>query len=277
MERDRHLLSIREFSDFTGIKQTTLRYYDDIGLFSPVLHTDSGYRYYSPTQITALNAIQVLIELNVPMRSIIKIQQGRTPEKMLNLCFDTRKQLDTILRRTTRLNNIISAFQNLLFDSMKVGSSDEFGISLDYFPAQAGTLGPVNDFGERDDFFVGFQNFCMSAMELKMDLCFPVAGYFESAEGFFGQPGRPDRFFLMDPMGREEKEAGVYLYSYLRGGYGEVGDLPERMKAYAEENDIELNGPVYHIFLNDEVSVRDSTEYVSLLAITATPRNTSAS
>ncbi|MDR0596606.1 MAG: MerR family transcriptional regulator [Clostridiales Family XIII bacterium] len=270
--RDKHLLSIRDFSKLTGIKQTTLRYYDDIGLFSPAYHASSGYRYYSPTQIITVNTILTLLELKIPTREIIKLQQNRTPEKMLDLCVQTKKELDNALRNVQRMNNIITTFQMLILEGIKVGDQDEFNIRLEYSLAVPGRLGPVNDYSDDGDFRTGFQNFCMAAMEMNLDLHYPTGGYFESASDFFSTPGQPKRFFLLDPSGRDEKAAGMYLSCYLKGDYGALGDLPERMKEYAEKNDITLDGPVYHIFLNDEISVKDPNEYVSLLTMSASPR-----
>ena len=43
------MLSIREFADFTGINESTLRYYHKIGLFSPSRRGENRYYlYYLP-------------------------------------------------------------------------------------------------------------------------------------------------------------------------------------------------------------------------------------
>ena len=44
--KDRYYMTIKEFSNITGIKSQTLRYYDQIGLFSPEHRGENGYRYY---------------------------------------------------------------------------------------------------------------------------------------------------------------------------------------------------------------------------------------
>jgi len=50
------LLSIKEFAEASGLEQSTLRYWDDIGLFSPAhRNPDTSYRYYSPEQIILVN------------------------------------------------------------------------------------------------------------------------------------------------------------------------------------------------------------------------------
>jgi hypothetical protein len=151
--------------------------------------------------------------------------------------------------------------------------SEEGVISVGHFQSLPGTLGPVYDYAEGDNFFDAFQNFCAKANELKIDLHFPMCGYFETADEFFNDPQRPRRFFSLDPSGKNEKPAGMYLYTHLRGDYDKVGDVPEKMYNYAKENDLKLSGPVYHIFLHDEVSLRNPEEYLSRFSIALAPRN----
>ena len=40
-----------EFARITGVTKHTLFHYDDIGLFSPEIKQDNGYRYYSVGQL----------------------------------------------------------------------------------------------------------------------------------------------------------------------------------------------------------------------------------
>jgi len=64
-------LTIKEFSELSGIDASTLRYWDEIGLFSPAhRNTENNYRYYAPTQIIAINFITVLSRLNIPLKTI---------------------------------------------------------------------------------------------------------------------------------------------------------------------------------------------------------------
>jgi hypothetical protein len=142
---------------------------------------------------------------------------------------------------------------------------DEIGVR--YFETMPGIFGPVNDFGESEYFYDAFSEFCGTAKSLRVDLNYPIAGCFDTAAEFFNAPGRPKRFFSVDPTGMEEQPAGEYLYGYARGYYGDLGDLPQRMTAYAEEHGIDLGGPVFHLYLHDEVSVKDHENYLSRVIV----------
>ena len=65
---------------------------------------------------------------------------------------------------------------------------------------------------------------------------------------------------------------GLYLIGYTRGYYGETNDLPNRMTAFAKKNGLIFNGPVYNIYLYDEMSVADANQY--LLQVSASVKET---
>ena len=80
------LLTIKEFSELSGVEATTLRYWDDVGLFSPIMRNpDNNYRYYSMPQLIALNFITVLSDLNISLKTIGDLDKNRDPDKFIKL------------------------------------------------------------------------------------------------------------------------------------------------------------------------------------------------
>jgi hypothetical protein len=210
-----------------------------------------------------------LNDLDVPKKEIQALSRERTPEKMLDLCFEKRNELSVRRRHIDRLDNILGVVQHLLHQGM---CSDTDEISVGHFEALPGTLGPIYDFGEDDNLFDAFQYLYERVDEANISLHFPVCGYFETADEFFSDPQRPRRFFSIDPYGKDEQPACMYLYTHLKGNYDEVGDVPERLHDYAEKNELNLCGPVFHTFLHDEVSVRDPKDYLSRFSILLAPK-----
>lgn len=78
------MLRISEFSRLTRIPAKTLRYYDDIGLFSPAqVDKFTGYRYYSVNQLPRLNRILALKELGLSLEQIgDMLDKALTPEQI---------------------------------------------------------------------------------------------------------------------------------------------------------------------------------------------------
>ena len=74
------LLSIGDFSKITGVHIKALRYYDSIGILTPV-YTDpeSGYRYYALHQKAVVDAIQFCVELGIPLKEFSNFTNQSIP------------------------------------------------------------------------------------------------------------------------------------------------------------------------------------------------------
>lgn len=259
------LLSIKKFSAFTGIEQSTLRYYDEIGLFSPVRRERNGYRYYSPMQIITVNLISVLGSLNFSLKHIGELKEQRTPESVMDLLEQQEFELDRELRRLRKSYSVIHVFRKLIREGLL---ADADKITVNTMKEMRIVLGSPNHFEEGEkDFYRNYIRFCEQARTFRIDLDFPIGGRFESMESFLQSPAMPTHFFSIDPSGHDKREAGRYLTGYTRGYYGEMGDLPQRMKAHAKTNQLAFSGPVYVVYLHDEISVKDPGNYLSQIMV----------
>ena len=65
------MLKIGEFSSLAQVSIRTLRHYDELGLLEPVrVDTETGYRYYSVSQLPRLHRILALRDLGFPLERI---------------------------------------------------------------------------------------------------------------------------------------------------------------------------------------------------------------
>ena len=63
------LISIGTLSKLTGVHIKSLRYYDRLGILRPAyIDPASGYRYYSFPQIHVVDAIQLCVDLGIPLK-----------------------------------------------------------------------------------------------------------------------------------------------------------------------------------------------------------------
>ncbi|MDR2105990.1 MAG: MerR family transcriptional regulator [Coriobacteriales bacterium] len=258
------LVSVKEFSDFTGLKQSVLRYYDAIGLFKPVERGENNYRYYSLTQIQTIKLIDTLRSLKMPLKRIREIMDSRDPESMT----------ETLTRYELKMTNELRALQesfalvHVLRTLMQSGlSQDERGFSVRFLEESHVTLGPVNDFKPGESYHRAFSNYYRRARSLRVNLSYPIGGYFDTVEEFLKTPSQPKRYFSLDPNGLDIKAAGNYLTGYTRGDYGQMSDLPERVEACLKERGIKRAGPVYQIYTLNEVSTKDPENYLQQISI----------
>lgn len=255
------LLSIKEFSKLTGIETSTLRYWDEIGLFSPMKRNpENNYRYYSLVQILALNFITVLTDLDIPLKTVAELREERDPEKFLDLMYKQEKKMDMEMRSLRHRYSIIHARRELINYGMKV---DENEISVMRRENLTMILWPRNEYEEGDTFIEPLAAFIPKTGDYKINLSFPVGGYHENFDAFQRMPGKPDHFISIDPVGSHVRKEGDYLVGFVRGFYGEMGDLPKRMKEYAAAHSIRTTGPVYTMYLHDEICLKDPSRLLA--------------
>lgn len=67
---------VSELGTLAGLTIRTLRYYDQIGLYSPSAHSESGHRLYTESDIERLQQIQSLKELGLSLDEIKSVLAG---------------------------------------------------------------------------------------------------------------------------------------------------------------------------------------------------------
>lgn len=94
---------VGELAKLTGLTIRTLRYYDQIGLFSPSYHSPSGHRLYTESDIARLQQILSLKELGLSLDEIKAV-----------LADDRISLFEIISLQIGRIKQILLAQQKLL-------------------------------------------------------------------------------------------------------------------------------------------------------------------
>ncbi|GHO96943.1 MerR family transcriptional regulator [Reticulibacter mediterranei] len=67
------MFKIREFAEIAQVPMSTLRYYDEIGVFKPAaVDPETGYRFYSIDQLLQINRILALKDLGLELAQIVQ-------------------------------------------------------------------------------------------------------------------------------------------------------------------------------------------------------------
>ena len=90
------MYSIGEYSRIAQVSKRLLRYYDEIGLFQPIkIESTSGHRYYSASQLPALNRILALKELGLSLDQIRRfIQDDISLEEIQGMLLMKKAELE---------------------------------------------------------------------------------------------------------------------------------------------------------------------------------------
>jgi len=284
----RELLSIREFARLSGVESSTLRYWDKIGLFSPVERDkNSKYRYYRLEQIIAINFIKVLSSLDVPLKTVLEVKDGRTSSDIVELIENQEKLLDMKMRELRECYSVMHVRRELINYGEKVlkgfrlvdgvmmkDATSEEGVRVNeqevvtmYMEEANMIMGPQTRFKRGGGFYEPFFEFCKCAEDLRINLSFPIGAINEDFDAFLEAPGEPNYFCSMDPTGNKKRPAGDYVVGFAHGYYGEFGNLAKRMKLYVEKNRLKVTGPVYAVYLHDEVCTEDPGQYLSQVCV----------
>lgn len=261
---DKAYLPISEFAEFVDLSLSTLQYYDNIGLFSPAKHGKGNKRLYSPTQITAIKMIRILTGIGVPLDTIKELASSRSTEELLKLLRTYKAVVYERINYLHEVDSVIDTYVGLLFDGISV-TETEFTISE--MAGKSILLGDANNYSGTVGFVREFVRFCHALHEPALNIAYPIGGYWENMESFLEEPSRPLRFFSLDPKGHDLKKAGIYLTGYTRGYYSQTNNLPAQLKAYANTQGLEFSGPVYNLYLLDELSTVDPSQYLLQVSV----------
>jgi len=261
---DKYTLTIKEFSEFTGISASALRFYEKEGVFLPAMRDDANYRIYLATQITLAKMVRVLSEINVSLSEIRSLNESRSPERLLKLLWENKGSILEKIGFLNDVHSVIDTYISLLSEGLSITESK---VNVTRLQQQPFLLGDINDYTGTVGFVREFTRFCSAPHTPNLNMSYPIGGYWENMVQFLANPSRPTRFFSLDPKGAACRAAGLYLLGYTRGYYSQTNDLPARMKAYADEHGLIFSGPVYNIFLFDELSIDDPENYLLQVSV----------
>ena len=177
--------------------------------------------------------------------------------------------MDMEMRRLRQRYSIIHARRELINYGVKI---DEATVSVQTMEEKPMIRWPRNEYKDGDTFIEPLAALVPWTSEHHINLSFPVGGYYDDMESFSKSPGRPNHFISIDPIGTHVMKAGDYLVGYARGYYGDMGDLPDRMAAYANEHSLSFAGPVYTMYIHEEISTKDPSQYLAQTCIAVTKR-----
>lgn len=129
-----------EFAKLCHVKKQTLFHYDDIGLFSPEIIRENGYRYYSYQQIEVFEIISMLKELDMPLKEIKQYLDTRTPESLIQLLHEKQNEVENKIKELEWIKNYIITKTDITEEGLHAATErvsyvkmpEEYLITTDY-------------------------------------------------------------------------------------------------------------------------------------------------
>ncbi|MFD1175819.1 helix-turn-helix domain-containing protein [Paenibacillus puldeungensis] len=131
----------------------TLRYYDEIHLFTPAFVDNvTGYRYYSIEQFERLNTILYLKALNVPLKEIKQFIDQRDIHHILSLLKEQQRRTEEKIREFEQIGQKINNRIQQIEDASKVEDlwENSNNMKSSIFLGQVGLTISVTNLHERN-------------------------------------------------------------------------------------------------------------------------------
>lgn len=126
------MYSIGQFSAILNINKKTLRYYDDIDLFKPVVVDENNkYRYYDEEQLPAIKEIIRLKDVGIPLEQIRKILNEKDSKILLDIYTQRMKEIEKLLKQLNTQKKLIE--EHLKIEKNDIDTVGEYSITKGYF------------------------------------------------------------------------------------------------------------------------------------------------
>lgn len=269
MEYLEKYLTTGEFAKICQVPKHVLFHYDDIGLFTPAIVKENGYRFYSYHQYDTFSLITALKKLGMPLRDIKVYLDQRTPELLLSLLEEKSNSVAEQIKKLESMQEMIESVRA----TTKKGLSANFGqVTLQELPEETLLRSAPLENAEHDGFTSFMQDYARFCSDHDVAITDNV-GTMLSVENI-----RAKNYLLTSylyaktqlPKGTPSvvmRPAGIYLTAYHRGRYLENGRIYEMILRYAEKNHLRLGRWAYEESLLYDPAVKSEDDYVTLMLV----------
>lgn len=251
-----------EFARILGVKKHTLFHYDQIGLLSPALKEENGYRYYFVWQMDVFEVIKALQKLGMPLEEIKEYIENRSPERFMKKMDEKEKQIDREIEHLKQMkrfirnekNNITAALNVPLGVPMLVGHREEFLLVSDITASdERRTAVEIAEHVREQEKYHGAMG-AVGSICLKEDL---EKGLFDKYVKVYTKLEK--RAASPKVM---KRPAGEYVEMYYRGYAWDMEAPYERITGFSREIGRVTGEMWYEDLLLDELTVKGYEDYV---------------
>lgn len=267
LDQRRKLFTIGQFAAIHGVTKKTLMWYDEIGLVTPAVIGENGYRYYTYQQSSTLETVLMLRELNVSLPEIRGFMEHRSASGMEQLLSAQLRELEErIAHLRTMKKTLVSRHQDMMallhLDLSEISVVQREKSCLVVVPVEQEV--PTADDVER---VIGAVKRCK--LQRLHDAAY---GSMIAVEHLY--QGSYDRYGalyvelprLSTQKGLHIRPAGRYLRAFCKGSWDNLPGRYEEILAYARAHGLELYGYSYETGINESV-INGFDEYITQIEI----------
>ncbi|MEW4153538.1 MerR family transcriptional regulator [Bacillus thuringiensis] len=264
--------TIGEMAKMHNIAESTLRYYDEKGIFHPsIVDPQTNYRYYTIDQFSLLDTIKFLRQLNIPLKEIKKYIDERNPTYALNLL---EKQQEMMLKKQREIEYALAKMEHRIHLIKKATKAETDRILIKKIPKRKITAIAVAP-NTTDDMFDYYIHSLQKNMKQMDDSLFSGdIGVTISKKAFMQKEFQAysSVFILLDYMpyqvhSSDSIKGGMFACAYHHGSYEETGETYKKLMEYIDQEGYEISGDSIEIGLIDWSVTENPEEQVTEIQI----------
>ena len=269
-KEERQGLHSNEFAALCGVSKDTLLYYDRIGLFSPAIRQDNGYRLYSLDQVHRFDLLLMLRATGLPLQKIRERMKNCSPQEIIELLQDQAerlseqiKQLQKLYRRLMATTEMVQQGVQASYDRPQIEEREEM-----LFMAVEASPEILSDRRLR---MAMVRRHVKDCQQMGLSCDFLRSGVIRKEhleQGKF----RKDFFCVRTEDDRQRegllrRPAGLYAVMNHKGNYKTLEDAYRRRITFIREQGLRIAGDGYEMELLGFATASDARDYVIQIAI----------
>ncbi|MFS0674476.1 MerR family transcriptional regulator [Ornithinibacillus sp. 179-J 7C1 HS] len=269
MSKKKKYLSSGEFAKLCKVNKQTLFYYDQIGLLSPVLKNDKGYRFYSIHQLELFMVIDLLKDLDMPLKDIQNYMNNKSPERFLDLMYQKKEEVVKKRQEIEMKEKIIEAKIELMEEAAK---TDFNRITLTPLPEATLYLSRNIENISNEEFVEVVSDFIDELYISNLDSGYPIGVITKKEHILKGEYTNYSYLYIEQPTPKEghpyfKAVKGDFLIGYHVGDVSTVNLTYKRLLTEMERLNLTLGDYVFEEYIYDSIVKNHEGEYVTKIMV----------
>ena len=268
-EKMRKYFTTGEFAKLCNVKKQTLFHYDEIGLLSPEVKNEKGYRFYSYHQFDVFAVIELLKEVDMPLKEIKLFLKNKTPSELIELLkrksIEIEKKIENLNQIQTIINTKVALTEEALrtdFSQIRLEEQEEELLLLSE---------PILDCSDRE-FINSVSQFIDYVYKNELDIGYPI-GAVVSKEKLLEEDYDNYSYLYTKTLNDKgsasyyTKPKGIYVVAYHIGDDKNISKTYKRIMDFIDKHNIRLGNYSYEEYILDEIPVSGIENYVTQIMV----------
>jgi DNA-binding transcriptional MerR regulator len=262
-------LTTGEFAKLCKVNKQTLFYYDQIGLLSPILKNEKGYRYYSIHQIELFFVIDLLKDLDMSLNDVQLYMQKKSPERYLSLMYQKKEE---ILKKRQEIE-VKEQFINAQIGLMEEASHLDFHqVTLEQLPEATLYLSKNIENITEEEFVEVVSDFINELNESHLDTGYPIGVITKRDQVLKGEFTNYSYIYMEQPNPKEghpyfKSVKGDFIIGYHIGDENTIHDTYNRLFLEMDRLNVTIGEYVFEEYIYDSVVKNQKEHYVTKIMI----------